>query len=323
MSDPRRAKYVALFASESRSMLATARRALASWLDGSDDRDAPEEIFRALHTIKGMAAALEFTTAADLVHSTETVLSEVRRGERVATLTWLRDFEQSLDTITAACEAAILGAGGASVPGSEKRGGPRVVRVDLDRLDALLDDLGALVITRQELERRAENDELSPVSQAAMVMSRRLDALQERILDVRLAPLSEVLERVPPIVRDLARQLGKDVTVEVTGDALEVDRAVLDQLGEPLLHLLRNAVDHGIESIDARKAAGKRGAGRIVIAARREADTVVLEVSDDGRGIDRVAVERRARDQGIIGRDDTLADDGPFQHSGIRSLEFT
>ncbi len=88
----------------------------------------------------------------------------------------------------------------------------------------------------------------------------RLDRLQERILDVRLAPLAEVLERVPPMVRDLARQLGKDVDVGMTGEALEVDRTILDQLVEPLMHLLRNAVDHGDRDRGGRRAAGKRPA---------------------------------------------------------------
>ena len=101
-------------------------------------------------------------------------------------------------------------------------------------------------------------------------------------------------------MRDLARQLGKDVVVEVTGDALEVDRAILDQLADPLLHLLRNAVDHGIESPETRRAAGKRAGGRIAVAARQDGDAVILEITDDGRGIDRDVVARRARAMGIL-----------------------
>ncbi len=312
MTDARRARYVALFASEARSLLTGARRALSQWQEDPAQQDSAEEIFRALHTIKGMAASLEFTSAADLSHATESTLSEVRRGDQVVTAAWLHEFEIALDDIAAACEQAIADAGGneAAAHPHAARPGHRIVRVDLDRLDALLSDLGSLVTARQELERRAAADRFSPTARAALQMSHRLDTLQDRILDVRLAPLSEVFERIPPMVRDLGRTLGKDVTVDVAGDALEVDRAVLDQLAEPLLHLLRNAVDHGIESADARRAAGKRSGGRIVVAARQDGDAVIIEITDDGRGIDRDAVAQRARAMGILDAHATLSDDG-------------
>jgi two-component system, chemotaxis family, sensor kinase CheA len=312
MTDARRARYVALFAAEARSLLTGAHRALLQWQDDPTRHDSAEEIFRALHTVKGMAASLEFTDAVDLAHATETTLSKVRRGNKPATAAWLAAFEVALDDIAAACERAIVDAGGApgTADGPATSRGARIVRVDLDRLDALLSDLGSLVTARQELERRAAADRFSPTAQAALQMSHRLDTLQARILDVRLAPLAEVFERIPPMVRDLGRALGKDVTVEVTGDTLEVDRAILDQLAEPLLHLLRNAVDHGIESADVRSAAGKRTGGRITVAARQDGDTVILDITDDGRGIDRDVVARRAREMGILAERATLSDDG-------------
>lgn len=312
MTDARRARYVALYASEARSLLTGARRALSQWQADPTQQDGAEEIFRALHTVKGMAASLEFTETADLCHATETTLSEVRRGDQAATPAWLRAFEIALDTISAASERAIAEAGGkeeSSAAGAAPRGA-RIVRVDLDRLDALFSDLGSLVTARQELERRAAADRFSPTARAALQMSHRLDTLQDRILDVRLAPLSEVFERIPPMVRDLGRALGKDVSVEVTGDALEVDRAVLDQLAEPLLHLMRNAVDHGIESADDRRSAGKRPGGRIAVSARQDGEAVIIEITDDGRGIDRDKVARRARDMGILDAQATLSDDG-------------
>ncbi|HEY4322096.1 MAG TPA: chemotaxis protein CheW [Gemmatimonadales bacterium] len=311
MTDARRARYVALFATEARSLLSGARRALDRWHDNPDDADPAEEIFRALHTVKGMAASLEFAEAAELVHATESTLSDVRRGDTAVTTAWLHDFAIELDAVTASCERAVDDAGGTPVAAnSSAPRGPRIVRVDLDRLDALMADLGGLVTARQELERRADADALSPIAQAAMQMARRLDTLQARILDVRLAPLAEVLERAPPLVRDVARQLGKDVQVDITGDTLEVDRAILDQLAEPLLHLLRNAVDHGIETPEVRRAAGKRPVGRIAVAARQDGDAVVLEITDDGRGVDREAVAARARALGMLDADATLTDDG-------------
>ncbi len=315
MTDVRRARYVALFATEARARLAAARRALDAWRDDTAaGDDAGEEIFRALHTIKGMAASLDFEAAAALVHDTESTLSDVRRGTRKATARWLREFGRSLDAVTAACEDAVTAAGGAGAGTPAERGTPaaaaRIVRVDLQRLDAMLADLGGLMVARRELERQVAADPLAPLSRAARALAPRLDRLQERILDVRLAPLAEVLERVPPMVRDLARQLGKDVEVSISGDELEVDRSILDQLGEPLLHLLRNAVDHGIEPPADRRAAGKRTGGRVSVVARREGEAVTLEVRDDGRGIDREAVAIQARREGILEAGAELSDDG-------------
>ncbi|MBK9548943.1 MAG: chemotaxis protein CheW [Gemmatimonadetes bacterium] len=309
MTEVRRARYVALFAAESRSLLAGARRALAAWRDDPAERAPADEVFRTLHTIKGMAASLEYEAIAELAHTTESALVAVRDSGDPADRAWLRDLEATLDQIAIGCEAAAA-AEGEAAPSGQAAAPARIVRVDLDRLDALFEDLGGLVTARQELERHAERDTLSPVARAAQVMARRLDTLQDRILHVRLAPLSEVFERIPPIVRDLARQLGKEVTVQVQGEELEVDRAVLDQLAEPLIHLLRNAVDHGLESPDVRRALGKRPAGSVSLKARRDRDSVVLELSDDGRGIDRGAVAARAVAQGILESDASLNDDG-------------
>ncbi len=310
MTDARRARYEALFASEARSLLTGARRALARWEDDPADRAPADEIFRALHTIKGMSASLDFDTTTELVHQAESALTFARDRDAAVSTAWLRQLGRTLDDISNACEAATgADVGPAGAAPSDARG-PRIVRVDLDRLDALLADLGGLLTARQELERRAAEDPFASTSRAALQMARRLDRLQERILDVRLAPLTEVFERVPPIVGDVARQLGKQVTVELEGEQLEVDRAILDQLADPLLHLLRNAVDHGIEPPDLRRAAGKRIEGRISVGARREGDVVLLEIADDGRGIDRDAVASRARAMGILEADASLTDDG-------------
>jgi two-component system chemotaxis sensor kinase CheA len=308
MLDPRRARYLALFAAESQSLLAHGRRTMSSWADDPADRAPAEELFRVLHTIKGMAGSLAFDALVDQVHDAETVLTEVRQGERQADIRWLRRMEQLLDDIAVACET-VVATEQRDVPESAVTARSSVVRVDLSRLDALLEDLGALVTARQELERHTRVDTLSPLARAAVAMARRLDTLQDRILHVRLAPLSEVLERVPPMVRDLARQLGKEVTVDVTGDNLEVDRAILALLPEPVMHLLRNAIDHGIETPAERRERGKRPAGRIVITARQERGSVVVELTDDGRGIDREAIAARARSEGILEADSSLSDD--------------
>jgi two-component system chemotaxis sensor kinase CheA len=313
MTEPRRARYVALFAAESRTLLAGARRALQEWLEAPEAHGSAEELFRALHTIKGMAASLAFDETTEMAHAIETELGEVREGTRLADRAWLRRLEHLVDALSASCEHAVAvetGSTAAPAGAPAARSGPRYVHVDLDRLDALLGDLGGLVTARQELNRHAAIDTLSPLARAAQGVERRLDLLRDRILDVRLAPLSEVFERLPPMVRDLARQLGKDVSIETSGEDLEVDRTILEQLIEPLLHLMRNAVDHAIEAPDVRLAVGKRPSGRISVHGRREGQSVVLEVSDDGKGIDRDQVAQLARERGLLEAGAKLGDDG-------------
>lgn len=309
MADERRARYVALFAAESRSLLAGGRRSVAAWLDEPAEPSHAEEIFRVLHTVKGMAASLGFDDLVTRVHAAETDLATVRAGDRTADHTWLVDLGHALDEITLGADAVIAAEEVVAPTGDSPRP-ESVVRVDTRRLDALLEDLGALVTARQELERHAARDGLSPLARSAVAMSRRLDAVQARILHVRLAPLGEVLERVPPMVRDLARQLGKELTIDVSGSDLEVDRAILAQLLDPLMHLVRNAVDHGLESPAERRARGKRPAGRLTVRARQERDTVVVELTDDGRGIEREVIAAKARALGILGDDATLSDEG-------------
>jgi two-component system chemotaxis sensor kinase CheA len=309
MSDLRRAKYVALFAAESRTLLAGAARELAAWRDAPGETTAAEEIFRALHTVKGMAASLDFEALTASVHAAEDVLAEVRTGTRRADARWLAALERILDDITVRCEAVVADEAGATAAADGGAQPVAVVRVDQGRLDRLFEDLGALVTARQELERHAVADAFTPMARSAVALTRRLDTLQDRIVDVRLAPLGEVLERIPALVRDLARQLGKEVTVDVSGDDLEVDRAILAILPEPVMHLLRNALDHGIEAPAERRAAGKRPTGRIAIQARRERDAVVVELRDDGRGIDREAVARKARELGMLQEDAAVSDD--------------
>jgi two-component system chemotaxis sensor kinase CheA len=133
--------------------------------------------------------------------------------------------------------------------------------------------------------------------------------LQRRALSLRTAPLLRVVETLPRMAREIARELGKQVELVLRGAELELDRAILDRLGDPLVHLVRNAVDHGLEGPEQRAEAGKPAAGRVVIDARREKDHVRLAVSDDGRGIDLARVRARAVEAGVLHPD--LAEDLP------------
>jgi two-component system chemotaxis sensor kinase CheA len=194
-----------------------------------------------------------------------------------------------------------------------------MVRVDFARLDHLLNLVGELIVARtklHELARRiadavpgAGPELLAAVHQVAGVSTQ----LQETIMDVRMLPIRHVFERFPRLVRDLARQQGKQVELVLQGEDTRVDKAVIDELGEPLVHLIRNAVDHGIEPPAVRAARGKPAAGTIVLSATQESNQVVITLVDDGAGIDAAAVRRRALERGIVREDETLTDRDAIQ----------
>src|SRR5205807_496699 len=173
-------------------------------------------------------------------------------------------------------------------PLGEAAGGrSRHIRVDLRRLDALMDLIGERVTTRGRLNQLAGERRDPALDDAALQVSRLSTDLQAEIIQARMTPVWQVFDRFPRLVRDVARQLGKQVNLRVEGKEIELDRAILDELGDPLVHLLRNAVDHGIEPAAERRRAGKPPEGEIVRAAVRERGSVAISISDNGRGMDR------------------------------------
>jgi len=176
----------------------------------------------------------------------------------------------------------------------------RQVRVNLDRLDSLVSEVGELVVARNRLETMAARDIGSELEQLSTRISGLVTGLQRDVLRARMAPVSEIFDRFPRMVRDLARDLGKSVRFEVQGGDIELDRSVLDDLPEPLTHLIRNAVDHGLEPPAERLAAGKEEEGLLRVRAERARDEVIIVVADDGRGIDRHAVRDRAVERKLL-----------------------
>lgn len=183
----------------------------------------------------------------------------------------------------------------------------RHMRVDRERLDALMDRVGELVILRDRLRRvaaaRGGDDLLEPVEQVAQLIGE----LSADVLQIRMVPVGQVFDRFPRLVRDASRTLGKKVDLEVEGRGIELDRALLDHLGDPLVHLLRNAIDHGIEAPAERLSAGKPERGRIRLTAARERTRVLIRVEDDGRGINRERVIRKAVAEGLVTEDAAAA----------------
>jgi len=190
-------------------------------------------------------------------------------------------------------------------PRPEPPGEPaRTVRVRAELLDDFLDVAGELLLATarlREIGRAIHEPQRREHEEGVDQLQAIVKDLHGRVMVARMTPLTALSDRLPRAARDLARRTGKQVEVVVTGAEIEVDRALLDEIADPVLHLLRNAVDHGIEAAAQRIAAGKRPTGRVEVSARRERDRVILEVSDDGRGMDPEALRRAAVARGAIG----------------------
>jgi two-component system chemotaxis sensor kinase CheA len=176
----------------------------------------------------------------------------------------------------------------------------RSIRIDLHRLDTLMNLIGELVITRGRLLQLTSTSEDVALVEAVSQTSRLVADLQDEIMTSRMVPVWQVFDRFPRLVRDAARSVEKQVEFVVEGKEVELDRSMLEEVGDPIVHLLRNAVDHGIELPAVRIAKGKPPAGRLTLSALRDRSAVAIRVSDDGRGIDRTKVLARARDAGLV-----------------------
>jgi two-component system chemotaxis sensor kinase CheA len=201
---------------------------------------------------------------------------------------------KSLDGATPASSAAVIEA---AAPAARTQ---RSVRMDLRRLDNLMNLIGELVITRGRLTQLSSTLGDASLDETVTQASRLISDLQDEIMSSRMVPVWQVFDRFPRLVRDAARALGKQVDFFVEGKEIELDRSLLDEIGDPVVHLLRNALDHGIESPEARLRARKPATGRLMLEAMRDRSSVVIRVSDDGKGIDREKVLRKAREQGLV-----------------------
>ena len=188
------------------------------------------------------------------------------------------------------------------------------LRVETARIDAVMNLVGELIIgksmlqrTINELDRRYPKEPLrGRLSDALAFQSRVLDELQKSVMKIRMVPVEQLFRRFPRIVRDIARLRNKEIVLEVSGQNTDLDKSILDALGEPLAHLVRNAADHGIEAPADRQLAGKSPRGTIRLNAYHEGDQVVIEVSDDGMGLDRDKIVRRAVERGIFSAEEAL-----------------
>ena len=206
----------------------------------------------------------------------------------------------SVDDVATAPNASPARPGGTAPGGRSSQDRTRHVRIDVRRLDTLMNLIGELVTVRGRLTRIAAESGDPALEEPLMQASRLITELRDEITASRLVPVSNVFDRFPRVVRDAARAAGKTVELVIEGKDIELDRSMLDEIAGSLVHLLRNAVDHGVEPPERRRAAGKPEVGRILLQASRDRSAFVIKVSDDGAGIDRERVLQRAKRDGLV-----------------------
>ncbi len=329
-------KYADLFLTESREHLSAINAHLLELERAPQAGEPVAAIFRSVHTIKGMSATMGYVPVTELTHEMETLLERMRRGEQAATPEVMDLLFRAADTLETAIEAVVRGQEAGNVPRlierlralassasapvpapaqsprpprrttigmparAEVPQAPRHARIELQRLDTLMNLVGELVIARGRLQRLTMGTPDPALDETVQQTARLIGELQTEIMVARMVPVAQIFDRFPRLVRDGARALGKEIEFVMEGKDIELDRSMLDEIGEPIVHLLRNAIDHGVEMPDDRVAAGKPRPGRLTLSALRERSSVVIRVSDDGRGIDRARVLEKARAMGLV-----------------------
>jgi two-component system chemotaxis sensor kinase CheA len=335
-------QYRDLFVSESRNHLATFNELIVQLENNVFDRAVIDEMFRHAHSLKGMAATMQFDAVTALAHRMEDLLGRVRCNE-IAFCPALADLllegsdllsgmvsvieneegrQPDANSLierlisftpvsfgsTFETEASPVDAGTESMSADSPQSkyqfrqtdSFKSVRVKTDTLDRLVNITGELITTRHRLMDRARTHDDPSLEEPLHQLSTLLRELRDEVFKARMLPFAVVAERFPRLVRDLARKQGKEVSLQIEGKEIELDRGILEEITEPLVHILRNAVDHGMESPDARLAAGKPSGGVITITVARDKDHVEITVADDGRGMDPARLAQKAVEKKIL-----------------------
>jgi two-component system chemotaxis sensor kinase CheA len=351
-----------------------------------DNTESINTVFRAFHTIKGLAGFMDLNAIREVAHEAETLLDLVRNRKLqitppvvdivLAAADFLKAWLKRLETVLAGAEAGpepekqalleriqrgVRGEPDSAVPqpeaqkqaapagmditheqvisevqpnGVERRGADRrapgaetrAVKVDTAKLDFLVDMAGELVIAQSMVR---HHPELAALRNPALLRSvaqlaRITGDLQKTAMSMRMVPVGGLFQKMSRLVRDLARKSGKQAEMEAIGGETELDRNVVEELADPLMHMVRNAADHGLETPEERRAAGKDPTGRIRLRASHQAGHIVIEIADDGRGLIREKILAKARRTGLVEDGDSLADSEVFSfifHPGFSTAE--
>lgn len=326
------------FVAEFEEGLGTAEQALLALERTPDDDDSVGAVFRVVHTIKGNAGIFDFAAVTALAHAMEDLLDRVRQRTLDVTPAVVTLLLQSLDALGTMLRDSVAGprnllqaeqkllddlrttAAGSGVAGprpqpnievpAQTHEAKRTLRVDVARLDRLLDLSGEIGIARGRVNQLLADANM-PRSAALEVhrdsMLLHME-MQELIMKLRMVPVGPTFRQLLRTVRDTARALGKQAQLRIEGEDVEVDMAVVEQLKDPLMHMVRNSIDHGIETPAERERAGKTAAGTLVVRSFHEAGSIIIELEDDGAGVDRERILQRARALGLVDGGEVPAD---------------
>ncbi|KZE17251.1 chemotaxis protein CheA [Sphingomonas hankookensis] len=300
------------FIAETRETLEALSTEVVAWEAAPEDRARLDAIFRFVHTVKGSCGFLDLPRLLRLSHAAEDTLCEVRDGTRrpdralvdavLAIVDRIGELVEAIDAglpLTDEGEDELIAAlaPGASIAQAttpvaaaaiaQGRTPLRSVRLNVDLLDRMMSGMSDMVLVRNELFRRLRDLDLDPAVEGALErLSASVADMRDAVTRTRMQKIETLFSPLPRIVRDTAAAVGKAVTLSVDGSDVELDREMIEVMRDPLVHVVRNAIDHGIESPAERRAAGKRESGRLHVAARQSGNQIVIEVIDDGRGID-------------------------------------
>ncbi len=317
------------FIAETRETLEALAGEIVAWEAEPSDRARLDAIFRFVHTVKGSCGFLDLPRLARLSHAAEDVLAAVRDGKRTPGTALVSAVLAIVDRIGELVEA--IDAGVALDDAQEDlliaaldedaqpvaqvgqvlhhRSVSRSVRLHVDLLDRMMNGMSDMVLARNELARRLRDSAVAqPRVEAALErLSLTVAEMRDTVTRTRMQKIDALFSALPRIVRDTAAGLGKAVTLHLDGADVELDREMIEVMRDPLVHIIRNAIDHGIESPAARARAGKRETGRLEVSARQSGNQILVEIADDGAGIDSARVVAKAIACGLVSEREAAA----------------
>lgn len=311
------------FIAETRETLEALSGEIVAWEAHPADKARLDAIFRFVHTVKGSCGFLDLPRLGRLSHAAEDVLAQVREGNRAPDRALVNAVLAVVDRIGELVEAIESGTGlddsgdelliAALEEGAEEitqatgpvgmRAPARSVRLNVDLLDRMMSGMSDMVLARNELARRLRQGEVDPTIEAALErLSLTVGEMRDTVTRTRMQKIDALFSALPRMVRDTAAGLGKSVMLQVEGSDVELDREMIEVMRDPLVHIIRNSIDHGIEPPGERRAGGKRENGRLSVSARQSGNQIIIEIADDGRGID---TERLIQKLVANGRDES------------------
>jgi two-component system chemotaxis sensor kinase CheA len=322
---------IADFVAECREMLEALGGEIVAWEAHPEDRARLDSIFRFVHTVKGNCGFFEFPRLELLSHAAEDALADVRAGRRhpdgalvsavLAVIDRIGEMVASIEAgeampggdDNALIDALAPGAEGAAAPlnttaadaSTKASAAPRTIRLSVELLDRVMSTVSDMVLARNELARRLrESTSDVPVDGAFERLSSIIAEMRDAITRTRMQRIENLFVGLPRMVRDLSAELGKQVLVDIEGGDVELDREMIEMIRDPLTHIIRNAVDHGIEKPSERLKAGKREIGILSVSARQSGNQILIGIQDDGRGIDGKKLVEKAISNGVLSKED-------------------